>query len=97
MYTWQTPIHFCEGMAANCVRSIHTFVAACLAGDEPEWSTEQLPKLADDNRVYRASVKADPLPKVINAALAAATQTPQHLHRRHSWGAPAAGPVRCHP
>ncbi len=52
--------------------SMQSFVAGCLAGDEPEWSTEQLQKLADDERAYRTKKKADPLPKVFNAALEAA-------------------------
>lgn len=52
--------------------SMQSFVAACLAGDEPEWSTEQLQRLADDERAYRAQRNSDPLPKVFNAALEAA-------------------------
>jgi hypothetical protein len=52
--------------------SMQTFVLACLAGDEPDWATEELQKLADDHLTYRTSGTADPLPKVFNAALAAA-------------------------
>jgi hypothetical protein len=51
--------------------SIHTFVLACLSGDQPEWTTEELQALADDHHAYRTTGKADPLPKVFNAALAA--------------------------
>lgn len=52
--------------------SMQSFVAGCLAGDEPEWSTEQLQTLADDERAYRAHRNPDPLPKIFNAALEAA-------------------------